>query len=234
MLRVFYPPRFGRVVALVLLCAALLCLPAAVPRAEAASRYHVETWSDWFEDMFLYYYTVCDANGNECAYFYSTSLDEFMNTYSGNDIRVTFYRCESYCGSEERQTMANYLMERSGARQKCWLWYTFNAPAQSLTYLVLIEGANLLDPNLDMEQFQYKSPWINTVDEDLGLMIINIGDGDLVTDNWNWIRNVHGCSAAVYLPYSNAKGGRTVGLSYFDYGTGENVLLYCPDERIRY
>ncbi len=216
-------PRRG--IVFLLLAALLFSVFALVipAQAEASSSYKVKhTESDGF-----HYYTV--YKGTYYSYmeptFYRDKTDIFRNSDTGNDIKITFYWPIGSANKDQAEAFWRYLGNHIKGKSWWCGYVSFNvndgSGKHTVYYPYSIEGWNCAN----IKSLLKRNPWYNR--DGVALYLENIGEGNLVSSEWSYLRDVLGCSWGVYYPVSNPRAGATVGFRFEDY-YGNPLYLYCP------
>ncbi len=178
--------------------------------ADAAS-YKVKSWKEG--NMHCYYVYQGSSPQNPEPTFCRWDSD----VYKSGNSKVSFYWQWDDANYEKAYALCNYFGSKT---QNAWSTsiYTFPVDDVEWYYVFKIEGWWRGD---SLSKLQKKAPFKNS--EGNKLYFEYIGRGNLVSEKWSEIRNVWGCSTAVYWPEFDA----TIGLRFVD-KNGYSINCYCP------
>lgn len=187
-----------------------LIIPA---QADAASSYKVEQWGSNSQYFTVYEGTLPPIYGPS---FYTESEDVYCNVNTGKNITITFYQPYDSPSQEKAEVLYRYLLSKTSAKYCCCGWYgytTMISPGNSFTeyYVYKIEG---WDTTRDIDDLINSNPYKNERGETL--MMLDVGHGDQIQDNWSYIHDILNCCNALYFPVSRPRDGATVGLQFLD------------------
>ncbi len=192
----------------------LLLFSRIVPaQADAASDYKVKEWGSGPQYYTVYQGKLPPMYGPN---FYTDSEAVFCNLDTGKNITITFYLPYDSPSQEQAEAMYRYLLSESRAKY-CWAgWYsasTMISPGNYFTqyYVYKIEG---WDSTGDIDDLVNANPFQN--DRGVTLQVLEVGHGDRIEDDWDYIWDILDCRIALYFPVSRPRDGATVGLRFVD------------------
>ena len=214
----------------------LLLVPLTRTEAEAASSYKVHHWSliYGYSGGEEYYSVYTDPNEKDQATFSSSTCDVYTNLYSGQDVRITFFRdCYGTATAKKADTFVKYLEEHSGYKHCHASWYSFDEKERTFYYVYCIEGFNFDKSNLKISKLTDRSPFVNCGSiyspSTTYLDILYLGEGNMIREDWDSIYNDYNCSAAAVIERSGSKESFTLGFAFRD-EANECMRRYTPYE----
>lgn len=200
-----------RLTVLLLVVTALFALFSTILATEAlaasSSEYKVKQRT---EDGTYYYYVYKGSlPKNYDATFYTNPKDVYK---SSNGMKITFYQALGGATEEQADAFIRYLGSQTKVYWYCG-YYGFKVKigGESFTYWYVykIEGWNAKG---NVANLVTASPFKNSDKEKLYVEYID--EGDVVSDQWSYIRNNRECSAGIHLNIPNPKNGVTVGFRF--------------------
>ena len=188
-----------------------LILSLSIPiEADAASGYKVKSWKN---DGVYYYYVY---KGSLPKYYEPTFYRLPTDIYTAsNGMKITFYGPYApWVDVTEAQANAfmRYQADKSSARYKCASWFgitqTDDWGKKTSYHPYKIEGWNNTQSLSKLLNAGYFS---NSEGE--RIEVIKIGNGNVKSEKWDYIRNTLGCFNAFYWKSVNA----TLGFRFYDW-----------------
>ncbi|MCR5136348.1 MAG: hypothetical protein K6C12_04550 [Oscillospiraceae bacterium] len=201
---------------------ALLMLLAVIPAAFADEKFgDYQIYSTSYEDIKMYSvytpeqlrkYSTNVLHHAIAPTFVTDATDVYSNMYSGNDIRITFYRSMEILSSDQAQVFSEYLLTKTHARHAYSGWFSLTHGSGSGSYTdycaYMIEGWDTgMSTDLLTRDLFFNGSGIQ-------LWIYNLGQGNIISSRWDWIRNEQNCSIAIWLNVAQPQGGMTVGMMF--------------------
>ena len=206
-----FPGLPRRIISLACLTAMLiLVFSMSLPvQADAASDFKVKQWSDASGDAYYYYL----YKGSLPKYYEPTFIRfESDNYYSDNGkIRIAIYSPYGNPTEEEADAFYKYLLSKSTAKACEAGWYGITYSNYTTRHVYKIEGWNKDRP---LSYLLDAGPFRNSRNERLEL--IEISNGDTVSENWQYLHSTLKCTTVVYFAVKNPRDGATVGFKFYD------------------
>ena len=214
---------------------ALFCLTVLVlsmmPSSYAASGYRVKHWTDVndYETTNFYYVYQGALDPMYAPTFYCEGGDYYTNIYTGWDVVISFYRQYDSASPEQAAALCSYLTSHSDNKYSSAGYYYFtDDDFITSIYVWFIDGWDVYDSNLDIQDLWDREFWMNR--DAVGLYLEYLGYGRSDSTWQNALKQ--GCSSMVTVQENEKYGfpGITFGFHFVE-GTDEHVVKrYCPNE----
>lgn len=219
-------------VSLLLVLAALLAL---VPTARAASNdysgYRIR--QDYFDELLCHYYIYTPEDQRTMSEnvllhaigpSFCLMLDDgvFHNQNTGDDVCIKLCRSLDEPSLEKTEAFVSWLAQNE--RNNCpWQigWYRIDGSDLPTYFVYQIEGWSQDCSYLDLVT---RNSWQNANGE--GLEIWFEGEGNIIEQSWSKIRDLDGCSTAIWTPVKDFRSGATFGFRFID-RDGWTTYKYC-------
>ena len=209
----------------------LLCLTAILilafsvsspVQADAAPYYMVRQWTDQFADI-QYFYIYDGYQGMPTYYeptFFWSGGDRFIS--EDEEIKIDIYSPYAEPGKEESVAFHKYLLNNSMTWNRYTGYYHVDDPDYEYDsyYVFKIEGWN---SGRSIGALLKHGPFLNSYGDTLEL--INVGNGNLVREQWDYIHDDLGCSFAVRIKAKSLEDGVTIGFKFTD-DSGNPIECY--------
>lgn len=144
--------------------------------------------------------------------FNTSPEDVYTNAFSGNDIKVSFFRGVGVETQGQAEAFAGYIGSKSLAKHHCSglfsLRYDYGSYTTTRYCVYLIEGWDETMPIDDLTHDLFFS------DYEVQLWFHEVGQGNQVHEQWDYIQNTMGCCMAVWFHVQPPKDGMTVGFQF--------------------
>ena len=204
-----FPRRHISLICVVLICSLILSLSIPI-EAAAASSYKVKSWKN--DGVYYYYVYRGSLPKHYEPTFYRLPTDIYT---ASNGMKITFYSPYApWVDVTEAQANAfmRYQADKSSARYKCASWFgitqTDDWGKKTSYHPYKIEGWNNTQSLSKLLNAGYFS---NSEGE--RIEVIKIGNGNVKSEKWDYIRNTLGCFNAFYWKSVNA----TLGFRFYDW-----------------
>ena len=224
-----------KIIAAICMLAAILALMPSAFAEKTYDGYSIscQTGEGFYGD-YVDYYTVYhnSKEKNGPPTFYCEGRDRYNNIYTGWDVEISFYRAYENATLEQARALSRYLKENSTRQYKSSGIYCFSRNGTITdVYVWLIDGWDVENGNLDLQELWDREYWMNS--DATGLILEEIGYG--YNNDTNQYARELGCSFTIIVQSAKEYDfpGIVIGFRFVE-GTDDHIVKkYCPSEMLR-
>lgn len=173
------------------------------------------------------FYSVSPDPEPHICTFYSFEEDVYYNIYSGNDVKITFYRSfEGPASIPQAEAFCSFLLDQTDSvKNSCYYFYWEEDGNLTSMNICLVEGWNFDDYESDLQYLWDRNPWMNSEGTMLQLEYLlygNIHDSEAKDYFWNL-----GNSVFLWVREEALYGGISVGFKFTEGADNHTVRKYC-------